>query len=182
MKASWWEELEPNWKELLVRNWVLFKKYKGSIKEYLWDEFGAYDYFLCRNMGLPYNDFDEDITISEMVIKNHLRAVDDFIIAQIIDMEFIAMDASISNLTPLSHFNNVKILDFHCNNTSDITDFSPLKKFEDVSIFDYADYQLVDFDKTSNIKQFPKIHYIKCYGMPEKEINSILKGLNDYNI
>ena len=180
MYREWWEKLDSNWKELLVRNWLLFKKYNGSLTEFLWDAYGAYDYFLCRNMGLPYNDIEEDISISEMIIRNHLRAIDDNIIKQIIDMEFIAMDSSISYLSPLSHFNNIKILDFHCNNSSKITDFSPLEIFKEVYILDYSDYIIIDFDRDSNIRDFQNLHYIK--ELDESELDKILKILNGYKI
>lgn len=182
MHQDWWDNLNSSWKELLIRNWLLFIKYKGSLEEYLWDAYGAYDYFLCRSMGLPFNDINEDLTISEMIIKNHLRAVDDNVIEQILNMEFVAMEGSVSSLLPLSYFHNVQILDFHCNNSSQITDFSPLKKFGRVSVLDYSDYTIIDFDKVSNIKDFPNINYIKCIGMPEDDINCILKDLKGYKI
>ena len=182
MFHKWWEKLDSNWKELLVRNWLLFKKYNGSLTEYLWDAYGAYDYFLCRSMSFPFNDIDEDSSISEMIIKNHLRAVDENTIKQILDMEFIAMDQSVSYISPLSYFNNIKAIDFHCNNSSKITDFSPLARFKRIYILDYSDYLTIDFDKFSNIRDFSNIQYIQCNGMPKKELEYILNDLNGYRI
>lgn len=182
MNKEWWNSLNSNWKELLIRNWLLFVKYNGSLSEYLWDAYGAYDYFLCRSMGLPFNDIDEDTSLSKMIITNHMRAIDEMIIEEMLNMEYIAMDASIETLSPLAKFYNIKVLDFHCNNSSEIKDFSPLLKFNDVYVLDYSDYQLINFEESSNIVGFPNIHYVKCIGWPEAEMKIVLKILNKYNV
>lgn len=43
-------------------------------------------------------------------------------------MEFIHINSDIDNLSPLSLFNNIKIVDFHGENKSNINDFLPLAK------------------------------------------------------
>ena len=96
-------------------------------------------------------------------------------------MEFIHINSNIDNLSPLFLFNNIKIVDFHGENKSNVNDFIPLAKDRYIYVLDYADYETINFDLRSNITSIPNIKYIKGYGIP-LELSTIVCDLKGYNI
>ena len=99
-------------------------------------------------------------------------------LCEIFSMQFLTLSPEITYLSPLKYFQDVKIVDFHCQNESKITDFEVLRRNNVVYVLDYADYQIVDFDKYSNIRDIENIRYIKGYGFPA-DVNSVFHELNE---
>lgn len=176
-----WHELPSNLKEILYKDWLYFVKLKGSLNDYLWDEYGAFDYFIARQFGVSYTSIEDDIAFVNSIITLALSNLDEQIINELFSMEFLGLDGPISDLSPLKYMKNLKVIDFHCCNESNIIDFSPLKDFKSIFVLDYSDYQLVNFDQTSNITNFSNITYIKSYGVP-KEMNHVFDLLKHYNL
>ena len=124
---------------------------------------------------------EDDVQNLNSIIKDELVSLQESTINDIFDMEFLALDSSITYLSPLKDFKKLKVLDFHCTNESCITDFLALENHSLVYVLDYADYQIVDFDRNSNIRDFNNLKYIKGYGWP-KEMNDVYKYLSHYKI
>lgn len=178
---TYWNILNDAWKCILFKEWLYFVKEKQSLKIFLWDDSYGLDFLLCHFLCLESNTPKDDLKMLFNYIIESINQIDDRILIEIFDMEFLALDESISVLTPLQWFRNIKILDFHCTNNSMITDFYVFKRDSTIYILDYTDYQLLDFDKYSNIRQILNLVYIKEYGWPN-ELNNILKLLTNYNL
>lgn len=178
---TYWNSLNNAWKCVLFKEWFFFVKEKQSLNIFLCDDSYGLDFLICHFLGMESNNPEEDLNRLSNYIKESISQIDEEVLIEIFDMEFLALDETISFLTPLQWFRNIKVLDFHGTNNSKITDFNDLKRDSTIYILDYADYQLVNFDEFSNIKQIPNLVYIKEYGWPN-ELDNILKLLTNYNL
>lgn len=156
---AYWNSLNDAWKCILFKEWLFFVKEKQSLKNFLWDDPYGLDFLMCHFLGMESNNPKDDLNRLSNYIKKNINQIDDRVLVEIFDMEFLALDETISFLTPLQWFRNIKILDFHGTNKTKITDFNILKRDSTIYILDYADYQLIDFDKYSNIRQIPNLVY-----------------------
>ena len=177
-----WEKLPQCWKLSAYKNWLLFIKKQFPLSTFLWDDSYGLDFLICKELNIESNDPEKDLRRLDEIITKEIKDQDIATLDAIFSMQFMSFTKEINYLSPMIYFPNTRVLDFHCTNESMITDFSPLQKLENVFVLDYSDYIIIDFDKDSNIRDFNNIHYVKCNGMPEKEINCILKDLRDYKI
>lgn len=178
---SYWNSLNHNWKRILYKQWLYFVYKKQSLSVFLWDDSYGLDFLLCNLIGIESDNPEDDLISLNAYIDSRINEPDEKILSEIFDMEFITLDTSITFLSPLQNFRNLKIIDFHCTNESKITDFSILRREETIYILDYTDYYLIDFDRYSNIRDIKNLVYIKDYGWP-KELNNILNCLSNYKI
>lgn len=178
---TYWNNLPEVWNNLLFKEWLYFVHKKESLSLFLWDESYGLNFLLRKALGMQSDDPESDITNLSHYINKKNQQTDIEILSKIFNMEFLTLDDTITYLSPIRYFRNLKVVDFHCSNESQITDFLDLQRDSEVIVLDYADYQIVDFDNSSNIRQFQNIRYIKGYGIPQ-EMGNILKNLSNYNI
>lgn len=181
MMYNSWVNLNHHWQSLLYKEWLLFIKERFPLSTFLWDDSYGLDLLLCKALNLETSKPEDDVQNLNSIIKDELVSLQESTINDVFDMEFLALDSSITYLSPLKDFKKLKVLDFHCTNESCITDFLALENHSLVYVLDYADYQIVDFDRNSNIREFNNIKYIKGYGWP-KEMNEVYKYLSHYKI
>lgn len=178
---NYWNNLPIYWKELLFKEWLYFIHKKESLKTFLWDDSYGLDFLLCKSLNIESENPNLDLIELEKYIKDAMNRIDTSILLEIFDMEFVALDREITYISPLRYFRNLKIVDFHCTNESQITDFYALKRETNIYVLDYADYQIIDFDRYSNIGQIKNIKYIKEYGWPN-ELDKILNCLINFKL
>lgn len=173
-----WNNLPSIWKAMVYKEWLLFLKYKFPLSTFLWDDSYGVDFLLCKVLNIESNSPNADLEQLELIISNGLMDLNENTLCEIFSMQFLTLSPEITYLSPLKFFQDIKIVDFHCQNESKITDFEVLRKNNVVYVLDYADYQIVDFDKYSNIRDIENIRYIKGYGFPA-DVNCVFHELNE---
>ena len=173
--------LNNDWKQLVYKNWLLLKMLQYPLDVFLYDDSYGMDFLLCKALEWESNNPEEDLKKLERFVNLRLQHISEEIADSICQMEFIHINNNIDNLSPLSLFNNIKIVDFHGENKSNINDFIPLAKDRYIYVLDYADYETINFDLRSNITSISNIKYIKGYGIP-LELSTIVCDLKGYNI
>ena len=173
--------LNNDWKQLVYKNWLLLKMLQYPLDLFLYDDSYGMDFLLCKALEWESNNPEEDLKKLERFVNSRLQHISEEIADSICQMEFIHINSNIDNLSPLSLFNNIKIVDFHGENKSNVNDFIPLAKDRYIYVLDYADYETINFDLRSNITSIPNIKYIKGYGIP-LELSTIVCDLKGYNI
>ena len=141
MMYNSWVNLNHHWQSLLYKEWLLFIKERFPLSTFLWDDSYGLDFLLCKALNLETSKPEDDVQNLNSIIKDELVSLQESTINDIFDMEFLALDSSITYLSPLKDFKKLKVLDFHCTNESCITDFLALENHSLVYVLDYADYQ-----------------------------------------
>ena len=178
MLSKQWNNLPNIWKAMVYKEWLLFLKYKFPLSTFLWDDSNGVDFLLCKVLNIESNSPNTDLEQLELLISNGLMDLNENALCEIFSMQFLTLSPEITYLFSLKYFQDVKIVDFHCQNESKITDFEVLHRNNVVYVLDYADYQIVDFDKYSNIRDIENIRYIKGYGFPA-DVNCVFHELNE---
>lgn len=172
--------LSNDWKQLVYKNWLLLKILQYPLDVFLYNDSYGMDFLLCKELEWESNNPEEDLKKLERFVNSRLQHISEDIVDSMFQMEFIHINSDIDNLSPLSLFNKIKIVDFHCENDSNVNNFIPLAKDCDIYVLDYADYRTINFDLRSNITSIPNIKYIKGY-VP-LELSTIVCDLKGYNI
>ena len=99
-----WVNLNHHWQSLLYKEWLLFIKERFPLSTFLWDDSYGLDFLLCKALNLETSKPEDDVQNLNSIIKDELVSLQESTINDIFDMEFLALDSSITYLSPLKDF------------------------------------------------------------------------------
>ena len=91
-----WVNLNHHWQSLLYKEWLLFIKERFPLSTFLWDDSYGLDFLLCKALNLETSKPEDDVQNLNSIIKDELVSLQESTINDIFDMEFLALDSSIT--------------------------------------------------------------------------------------